>query len=300
MFEKILLPLDGSELAEAALPYGEELAGTLGADVVLLHVHGPDRSVGYEHVHQIYLDRLVDGLRQRIAQYGPLGTKVKVEARVEGGEPGETVCRLVEASSIDLVVMTAVSAGGLKVGKTLGSVADYICRTVAVPVLLVRPQYARQAAAGIRLIRHLLAPTDGSKLSKLALPVAEGLARDLHAGITVFQMAEMLRPIDDGYGGAVAINYVELDEQTRTLVDREMAALEGELRGKGLDVTRVVTSGYDAAGEIIEVAKKVGADMIVMATHGRSGPGRWIFGNVAEKVVRHGETPVMIVHASAV
>ena len=299
MFGRILLPLDGSELAEAALPYGEELAGRLGADVVLLHVHGQDRSQGYEHVHQIYLDRLVDGMRQRIARYEPMGTKVKVEAKMEAGEPGETVCRFVEASDIDLVVMTAVGTAGLKVGKTLGSVADYICRTVPVPVLLVRPQYAREVSPPVRLIRHLLAPTDGSDLSSLALPVSEELARELHARITVFQMAQMLRPIDDGYGGAVAINYIELDERTRTLVDREMAALEEQLRDKGLDVTRVVTSGYDAAAEIIDVAKRVGADLIVMSTHGRSGPGRWVFGNVTEKVVRHGETPVMVVRANA-
>jgi nucleotide-binding universal stress UspA family protein len=78
-----------------------------------------------------------------------------------------------------------------------------------------------------------------------------------------------------------------------------MAALEKELKAKGLNVTNIVTSGFDAASEIIEVCKKVGIDLVVMSTHGQSGLGRWVFGSVAEKVLRHGETPLLLVHARA-
>ncbi len=76
-----------------------------------------------------------------------------------------------------------------------------------------------------------------------------------------------------------------------------MIVLERELKQKGLDVTQIVTSGFDAANGIIEVCKKIGTDLVVMSTHGRSGLGRWVFGNVAEKLLRHGETPLLIVHA---
>jgi nucleotide-binding universal stress UspA family protein len=60
-----------------------------------------------------------------------------------------------------------------------------------------------------------------------------------------------------------------------------------------------VTTGSDAANEIIELCNKSGVDLVVMSTHGRSGLGRWVFGNVAEKILRHGETPLLLVHARA-
>jgi nucleotide-binding universal stress UspA family protein len=78
-----------------------------------------------------------------------------------------------------------------------------------------------------------------------------------------------------------------------------MAAQDKELKGRGLESSYVVTSGFDAAGEIMEASKKVGADLVVMSTHGRTGPARWILGNVAEKVLRHGDSPLLLVHAKA-
>ena len=87
------------------------------------------------------------------------------------------------------------------------------------------------------------------------------------------------------------------DEKKRT--GSEINALETELKEKGLSVTSIVTSGSDAANEIIELCKKANIDLVVMSTHGRSGLGRWVFGNVAEKVLRHGETPLVLVHARA-
>jgi nucleotide-binding universal stress UspA family protein len=78
-----------------------------------------------------------------------------------------------------------------------------------------------------------------------------------------------------------------------------MIALEKEMKKRGINVTNIVTSDFDAAHQIIEVGKEIGADLVIMSTHGRSGLGRWVFGSVAEKVLRHGETPLLLVHARA-
>ena len=139
MFERILLPLDGSELAEMALPYGEELARRLGSEVILFHVCGPEHQQ-YEHMHQMYLDSLAETVEHNMRKGQPKGTEVKVTTEVEAGEPTENICNLVEKNDIDLIIMTAVSASGLKVGKMLGSVTDHVCRTVPIPVMLIRPQ----------------------------------------------------------------------------------------------------------------------------------------------------------------
>jgi nucleotide-binding universal stress UspA family protein len=298
MFERILLPLDGSELAEITLPYGEELARRLGSELILFHVRGPEHQQ-YERVHQVYLDRLAETVKYDMRRGRPKGTKVKVTTRVESGEPHENICNLVTENDIGLIIMTAVSVSGLKVAKMLGSVADHVCRTVPIPVMLIRPQDAQRIQGKKRLIDRILLPLDGSDLSRLALPVGEELAAKLKAEITLFQMARILIPYADDMTGTIFISYTKLSEDEEKRVRAEMIVLEKELREKGLTVTHNVISGFDAADEIIEVGKKVGADLVVMSTHGRSGLGRWVIGSVAEKVLRHGEIPLLLVNARA-
>ena len=170
MFKRVLLPLDGSAAAETAIPYAKELAAGLASELVLYHVprrEDEDR----KRMHEVYLDSLANDVRKDLA-----GSKITVEIEVEAGDPTESICRLVGENKIDLLVMTAVSASGLRVGKMLGSVADQVCRTVPIPVMLVRPGNIVAIGQKQRLLNHMLIPVDGSELSKLALPVGEELA----------------------------------------------------------------------------------------------------------------------------
>jgi nucleotide-binding universal stress UspA family protein len=302
MFERILLPLDGSELSEMALPYGEELASKLGSELILYHVHGHEQSQ-QEHMHQMYLDRLAETVQRNVRKGQPKGIEVKVTTKVEAGAPTENICNLVDKNEVDLIIMTAVSASGLNMGKMLGSVTDHICQTVPIPVMLIRPQSVKQTDKKKRLINRMLIPLDGSDLSKLVLPIGEELATKLKVPITLFQMARVIYPyyagVDPIMGGMPAIEYSKFSRDEERQVRAEIVALEKELRKKGLRITHRVISGFDAANEIIEVGKNVYADLVVMSTHGRSGLRRWVSGSVAEKVLRHGETPLLLVHARA-
>jgi nucleotide-binding universal stress UspA family protein len=293
VFDKILLPLDGSEASESALPYGKELAKRLASELVLYHVHRREDE-DRKRMQEVYLESLAGRLKEDFRD-----SQARVSTEIGAGEPTESICNLVEKSKIGLLVMTAVSASGLKVGKMLGSVTDQVCRTVPIPVLLVRPQGAHDAGPSGRLFKRMLIPVDGSQLSQLALPVGEELAAKLKVSITLFQMANMVRLLDDGSGGAPYMDYAGLNDTEKRRVAAEMEKIEKSLKEKGLDVTTVVTSGFDAASDIMEVSKKTGVDLVVMSTHGRTGLGRWVFGNVAEKVVRYGQTPVLLVHSSA-
>jgi len=297
MFEKILVPLDGSDVAETALRYAEEFARWLSSELVLYHVCGAE----HEHflrMHKVYLDELgrnvEANLRKRRAP------QVKVTTQVEIGQAAESVCNLVQSRQISLVVMSAVGASTLRIAHVLGSVADQVCRTVPVPVLLVRPERGQQAAEEKRLIGRILVPLDGSELSARALPVAEELARRLSAGITLYRMAHVVNPAGlDGVDSLPGISYLQLTQQQEQRVRSELLDVEKALRAKGVTVTHAVTTGVDAAEEIIEIGTKVGADLVVMSTHGRSGITRWAMGSVAERVLRHGTLPLLLVNAPA-
>ncbi len=81
MFERILLPLDGSELSEMTLPYGEELAANLGSEVILYHVHGHEHS-NQEHMHQMYLERVAEIMQRNIRNIQQRGSDIKVTIKV--------------------------------------------------------------------------------------------------------------------------------------------------------------------------------------------------------------------------
>jgi len=295
MFEKVLLPLDGSELAEMALPYGQELARKLGSELTLFHVCGLEHRQ-QKHMHKVYLDSLAETLRRNLEKSRP---EIKVTAKIETGGPQENICTLVEKNDIGLIVMSAVGTSGIKIGRMIGSVADHICRTVPIPVMLIKPRRAGQTDSRGQLINRILLTLDGSELSQRALPVGEELADKLKVPITLFQMAHMIIPYADDLAGTYYVDYTKFSEDIENQIRAEMVALEGKLREKGLDVTHNVVLGTNAAEEIIETSKKVGADLVVISTHGRSGLSRWVLGNVAERVLQYSEIPVLLVNARA-
>src|SRR5512137_1333336 len=103
MFERILLPLDGSELSEMALPYVEELAGKLNSEVILYHVQGHENA-HLEHMHQIYLERLAETVRKNITKGRPQEAEVRVTTKIENGTPTENICKLVNNNNVDLII----------------------------------------------------------------------------------------------------------------------------------------------------------------------------------------------------
>jgi len=298
MNKKILLPLDGSKISEEALPYVIELAGKLVADVVLYHVHR-NETPEQEHIDQIYLEVITSMIERNTRHILPEGSEIQITTKMENGEAASNICNLVDTDKLDMIIMTAASSSGLKIGKMIGSVADHVCRTVSVPVMLIRPGNVRQNIEAGSLITHILVPLDGSEISKSALPVAEELATKSKAKITLFRMATELIPFYDSATYGMVIDYARYDEVANNLAVAEMAVLEKELKTSGIDATSVVGSGYDAAYQILEISKKMNIDLVVMTTHGRSGLGRWLLGNVAERVLRHSEVPLLLVHARA-
>ena len=288
MFERILIPLDGRRTSEISLPYAEELAAKFGSELILYHVRGEDRKE-LERVHQVYLAKVAEDVRQLME--GKIN-RANVSFTIETGEPAQKICDLVEKKKIDLIVMASASTSGSKIGKNLGSVTDHICRTVPVPVLLIRPKSFHRADSTKPLITKIMITIDGSSISKLALPVGEELARRLNVPIALFQMATVIYPytFHDNVAGIeypginergermIEYDYAEANKQEERRVMADMIELEKELREKGLNATQSVTSGIDAAHEIIQKSTESSIDLIVMATNGRSGLDRWVLG----------------------
>ena len=230
MFEKILVPL--------------ELAGGLGSEVILFHVQGPENKQ-YEHMHQIYLDTLAENLRHNIGKSQPQGLEVKVTTKVETGDARKNICTIVDRNDIGLIIMTAAGTSSLRISKMIGSVTDHICRTVPIPVMLIRPHNTETIEGRKRLINRILLPLDGSDLSKRALPIGQELANKLLIPITLFQMVNAFYIYNNV--AVPFVDYEKINQDEMSQVRTEIFVIEKELIEKGLDVTDSVTLGMDAA-----------------------------------------------------
>jgi len=143
------------------------------------------------------------------------------------------------------------------------------------------------------MYKKILVPLDGSDLAKIALGQAENLAKTFDAEIILFQVVPFM-PI---YGSPELVTPLIVDEKQKEAVEKYLASLAEELKKRGLRVTATVKTGQQVAGEIIDFAKEVGADLIVMCTHGRSGISRWVLGSVALKLLTRSETPILLIRS---
>jgi len=289
----MLLPLDGSELAETALPYIRDLSNQIGSEIYLLHVC-PTEHQYYTHMHQIYLNTIAGDLRNSIKESYPDIQEPKVFYEVISGDPVKVIFDYVKRKDISLVVATTFGTSGL--GKlALGNVADKLLRGLGIPTLLVRIPETTDAVEK-RIIRMILLPVDMSEASKTAVPYALELAKKLNASITLFSMAQTVYSQNlDAVGPGVGANWDEIDKATEKYIDENLKSIENEILAAGVQVTHTSYLGIDAGYEILEMEKRVQPDLVVMATRGRSPVTRWAFGSVAEKVLREGSKPLLLI-----
>jgi nucleotide-binding universal stress UspA family protein len=297
----ILVPLDGSPLAEQALPYAQALLAA-GAELTLLNVveepeaiHGMSGRllVPIEDVRRM-LERQAHEYLQK-AEATLRGDQPQARLEVTRGNPAVEILRVAAEQGIELIAMTTHGRGAL--GRwVFGSVADRVARSSPVPVLLVRPSEDEPQSVAIR---RLVVPLDGSALAEEALPTAQALATRLGVPIHLITVIDVMRIIPVEVAPVVAFN-AAVYEDTLSQLDAGAAALLAEISER-LEHEGLHTSSEIAHGSpFMTIAEAVhDGDLIVMTSHGRSGVQRWLLGSVAEKLVREAPVPVVLVPVAA-
>lgn len=284
--KRLLVPLDGSPLSESILAVAEEWAKEEEAEVFLLravlvhHLPGGDdteaqvRAVGEA---EAYLAGVADRLERR-------GVK-QIRRAVWYDEPAAAITQAVARNGVDLITMATHGRGGLS-RLVLGSVAEAVVRSVRVPVLLIRGQSAWKPWT----TRKILVPLDGSEASEGILPVAQRLAGTRDLTVVLFKVID---PLDLAAMGEASTRPDELMAHRAQDAERHLAKVAEPLQETGLRVECVVGFGR-AAEAIAALAGRERVDLIVMATHGRSGLSRLLMGSVAAEVLRRAPVPVLL------
>jgi nucleotide-binding universal stress UspA family protein len=147
------------------------------------------------------------------------------------------------------------------------------------------------------MFTHLLVPLDGSRLAETALPAAATLAKQFNGRITLLRV---VRPPDittSTSGSAMAEVLAMLRTHSQEEAQAYLHDLQSKLRREGHRVHGEVVFGDNVAQIILDEADNQGADAIVMSTHGRGGLSRWVFGSVADKVLRQARIPILLIRS---
>lgn len=302
--DTIIVPLDGSELSEQALPYATLFGKLLGADLCLLHVITEGEQHEFiarrEQLRELYLP-----YRQTEPDAGPTirhhdesylagklsalhGAGIEARTEVVFGVPADAIVAAAERSGASMIVMSTHGRGS--VGRWLvGSVAHKVIRMASCPVLAVRGP-ARNGLA----LRRILVPLDGSALAREAMPMASELARRTGATLVLLMVLAPLFGLDPSITRATA------DSQGYTVRERMLVELE-RIAAEYHDIPTVtaIAEGF-VAETICREAVRHEADLIVMTAQGQGGRRRLGLGSVTERVLHDTKLPVLITRSQIV
>lgn len=298
--KKILTTTDFSKSSMEGVRYATSLADKLGASVALVHVVEP--APRFSGMDQVVLaqgeaevakqaERQLAGLAERQSKKGCV-----VRSFVRHGKSFHEIAALAGSREVDLIVIATRGHAGLK-RILLGSTAERVVRHAPCPVLTVpsRSADARDSEAPAFRLKRIVVPIDFSQTSAQALPYAAALAERFGAEIILLHVVAPV-PLPLPF-------YVRrrLQESAGSLaelaMDEPMSRLCEEAFDKEMPSRTLVRTGVPS-DEITKAARSLGADLIILTTHGYTGLKHALLGSTAERVVRNATCPVLVVRES--
>lgn len=286
MWKKILVPLDGSDLAELALPYAQELVSAFDSELILLYVSEPAEHE-YLHMHQLYLEKTAVQMNKLVKRVSPL---------VVSGKPVEEIVKYTEKNDIGLIIMASHGHSGIIPWAT-GGIASKVIDATGVPLLLIKTTKPRRKTKGKHLISRILLPLDGSEAGEAAITRVKELKFRFEAEVILLEVVPEGRHIRT-IGGLDYILFPEQELETfkaeaRGYLDKVYKRMQ---RGKG-ELKVEIKSG-EVVKEILNFARKKKASLIAISSHGHSGMTKWVFGSTAQEIIQNSPIPVLVVKSA--
>jgi nucleotide-binding universal stress UspA family protein len=295
MYKTMLVLLDGSELAEVVFEYAQELSGRLNLDLELLHVCTPGEAEQLP-MRRAYMERMAELLctgAERIrydVSEGSVESCIRARGTVLVGYPAEEILKYVEANAVDLVMMSTHGRSGIKEWDDIGGVASKVIHASRVPVWLVPSELRDEIVSDTLPKRSLVVPLSGSRMSEAALPHALTIARQRGAESEIV----LLGVLDTGVI-SVSVAQVRDQEQAYTRLKEYLDNIAQSVRRQGFAARTEVLVG-EPAESIIGFLKANPPQLICMATRGKTGLSRFVFGSVTEHVIHSmKKTPMLLV-----
>lgn len=301
MIARLVLALDGSERSERAIAHAKALVEKYRCAVTLISVvEAPTEFTTWAATPTIPeatdMERWLELREQYLDSIAAEFAGFEVETHVTLGSPARAILELVDGQDDVLIVVASHGRTGLS-RLILGSVASRVVASATCPVLVV-PVHDDQAGPTPGS-DHVLVPLDGSETALHALNVAVdmlGLSGSRIHLIRVIQAPDVTAPSMEA-APDIAVDYelvLRYQEAARQEAETYLDEIAGQLNAKGLTASWEITDG-DVPDEIRRAGQEQGANIIVMATHGRTGFNRWALGSVTEKLLSEVHRPMFLV-----
>jgi nucleotide-binding universal stress UspA family protein len=294
MFKHILVPLDGSTLAEAALPAAASLSQVFKAPVTLLHVIEQDAPEEIHHDRHLTKAGEAETYLKKIAKRA-FPPETKVNLHVHTSPVADVARSIVDHSSDeiqpDLIILCSHGNSGIH-DLFFGNIAQEVAAASGTPVLLIKPD----DSASTFTLQHILVPLDNESVHDKALVTAEELTKAYEAELNIVCVIPTLGTLSGEEAAvsnmlpATAMAYLDIDEEIA--LDHFQGHLNA-FKKKGIPATAEIARG-DPAPVIAKTADKLNADLIIFGTHGHAGLEAFWNRSVAASVARRTQTPILL------
>jgi nucleotide-binding universal stress UspA family protein len=296
MFKNILVPLDGSKLAETATAPAASLAQTLGAPVTLLHIIEKDAPQAVHHDHHLTKADEASAYLKDVAAKAFL-PETRVETHVHTAEVKDVAASIIQHASEefnpDLIVMCAHGQSGFR-DLVFGNIAQQVLAGGQTPLLLTQPE---QATPRPFTLRRLLVPLDSESIHDESLAYALALAKAYHAELYLLTVIPTYGTLTGEKAAvssmlpATATAFLEIQEET---AKEHLQGHLDEFLAAGYDVNAEIGRG-DPAEVIVATAARIKADLILLSTHRKAGMNAFWARSVAPNVVKKTHIPLLLV-----
>jgi nucleotide-binding universal stress UspA family protein len=292
----VLVPLDGSPAAEAALGHGVTIATAFRAELILLRV---------VEAHAALTDPLVSSVDWRLqraeasAYLQEMASRleaggVKAATEVAEGRAADEIVQLVRDRAVDLVVLASHGQGGAR-DFALGGTVHKVLASADASVMIIRPGTGGAPAPAKVEYRRVLAPVDGSPAGEWALCQAASVAREQGAELLLVQIvAEVELTCDRMPRSAEETRLVDrLQALQHARGERYLEEMRAKLSRGDLRVRCRVAHAAEVVEGVLEAAREEGADLIALSAHGATGAA-FPYGKVAQRLLARSEIPVLV------
>jgi nucleotide-binding universal stress UspA family protein len=295
MIQRILVPVDGSPLSEQALGQAVAMAGAFDAEVLLLRVQEPEAGTGgfsdsvSWRLRRAEASSALEQLAQRLRVGGRRVASVLAEGRA-----AEEILKAVHERPADLVVLSTHGSSGHS-RFHLGSTAHKVIAEAGVSVLIVRSSQDRDAGPSEARHHRIMVPYDGSQRAQWALGLSSSIARALGSELLLVHV------VDTRELQGQAPTTPEERELARRVADRDrglateyLGHMKQVLSGSGIEVRTRLLDAPNVAEALCRLAEDEQVSLVVMSAHGSSGAAPWSYGSVADRLIAHGTTPLLV------
>lgn len=284
MFGRILVPLDGSIIAEKVFPAVTELAKGFSSEVYIVGICETG-DLEETRAYQVYLNNKLEQLKSNLAD-----SKASVKLAVLSGKPAEKILKYAETEKINLIIMSSHGRSGI-MPWSLGSTVNKVINKAGIPLLVVR---AKEIPDDTRLFSRIIVPLDGSEKSTGVLPFVEALITKIPSQIYIIRVMEGGRHIHT-IGGLDYIRFEDRDvNAAQKRAKNYLDNICHNLCGTTGEVSYEVRTG-DAAKEIMKYANEKEGSLIIMSSHGHSSVETWVMGSVTSKITEVSQQSIWLI-----